>query len=413
MPDESVLSPSTLLRVNSAEGQDGLLALQEAYANVYNEIVKPDKVFVASQYFRKRWVPLLGPALGWVITALRQHCYWNKSTGEVRDWCLVTQQDLADEVGVSVSTLKRLLQHEHAGKFITDVTHRYRYDASLQKRVRKPTMYRIRMDDPLVPEDEERLKELLRQRLSGLEVDPETGQVDVLKLLDRLIAAGDGDLRLNLSSRSEAQADESPPPDLGEAVSDLAERVGAVLDSQDTGPGNGAEAEETVYPGAVFVPAGELPGWTLGEDQVLLPQDDEGYLAVPMAEVVKEELRTCRGSLLNYTPTECYYSVQHALGEGGDDWLPEEQERIDCMRKLERDLGARYERLGAPTLEEALQQYFSARLAAEFLAEKGPAERERIENWVTYTRKARGLENPAGFLRSRIESTEEAPPLPR
>ena len=163
----------------------------------------------------------------------------------------------------------------------------------------------------------------------------------------------------------------------------------------------------------MFVPAGELPGLTLAEDQVLLPQDDEGYLAVPMAELVKQDLRACRGSLLHYEPTDCFYSVQHALGEGGDDWLPEEQERIDRLRGLERDIGARYERLGAPTLEEALQQYFSARLAANFLADEDPAERERIENWVAYTRKAKGLENPAGFLRSRIESTEEPPPLPR
>jgi hypothetical protein len=396
-----------------ADENSGLLALQEAYANVYNEIVKPDKVFVATQYFRKRWVPLLGPALGWVITALRQHCYWNKGTGEMRDWCLVTQQELADEVGISVSTLKRLLQHEHAGKFIADVTHRYRYDASLQKQVRKPSMYRVRMDDPLVPEDGERLKELVAQRLSGLEVDPETGQTDILKLLDRLVTAGDGDLQLNLSSRSEGQAQEPDAPDLDEAVSDLAKRVSKVLAGQETRPGNAGGTEEISYPGAVFVPSGELPGFVLAEDQVLLSQDEEGYLVVPMAELVKQNLRACRGSILNYEPTDCFYSVQHALGEGGDDWLPEEQERIDRLRGLERKLGARYKRLGAPTLEEALQQYFSAQLAAEFLADRDLTERERIENWVAYTRRAKRLDNPAGFLRSRIESTEEPPPLPR
>ena len=398
--------------LNTTEGNDGLLALQEAYANVYNEIVKPDKVFVATQYFRKRWVPLLGPALGWVIIALRQHCYWNKDTGEMRNWCLITQQALADEVGISVSTLKRLLRHEHAGRFITDVTHRYRYDASLQKQVRRPSMYRVRMDDPLVPEDQERLKDLVAQRLSGLEVNPETGQADILKLLDRLAVTGDGDLQLNLSFRSEAQ--EPTAPNLDKAVDDLAARVTQVLAGPEARPGDAGETEKVVYPGAVFVPPDELPGFALAQDQVLLPQDDgEGYLAVPMIELVKQDLRACRGSLLHYAPTDCFYSVQHALGEGGDDWLPEEQERRDLLRRLERDLSARYERLGAPTLEEALQQYFSAQLAARFLADKDPAERKRIENWVAYTRKARGLENPAGFLRSRIESTEEPPPLPR
>lgn len=396
-----------------ANPNHGLLALQEAYANVYNEIVKPDKVFVATQYFRKRWVPLLGPALAWAITALRQHCYWNKNTGEMRDWCLVTQQELADEIGVSVATFKRLLQHEHAGKFITDVTHRYRYDASLQKQVRKPSMYRVRMDDPLVPEDEERLKEMVAQRLSGLEVDPETGQADILKLLDRLATTGNGDLQLNLSSRSEAQTQEPAAPELDEAVGDLAERVSQILAGQEAQPGNAGETAEPTYPGAAFVLAGELPGFTLADDQVLLPQGEEGYLTVPMAELVKQDLRACRGSLLHYKPTDCFYSVPHALGEGSDDWLPEEQARIERLRRLERELGTRYERLGAPTLEEALQQYFSAQLAAEFLAGRDPAGRERIENWVAYTRRAKRLDNPAGFLRSRIESAEEPPPLPK
>lgn len=392
---------------------DHVLALQEAYANAYNQLVKPDKVFVATQYFRLRWVPLLGPALSWVIIALRQHCYWNKSTGEKRDWCLITYEELAEEVGVSVSTLKRLLQQEHADKFVLDVTQRYRYDPNLQKQVRSKPMYRIRMDDPLVPEDEARLKELLIQKLSGLNVDPETGQIDILQVLDRLSETEVEDLELKLSSRSDDQVSDVDAAEIDGAISELAERLGEILighnsrsrDAGESGQTSDSE-DDAAYPGAVFVPTAELHSFELAEDQVLLPWE-EGYLAVPIAEVVKRDLRISGG--YPGSRTECFYSVQHALGEGPEDWLPEEQARIGRMDQLEQTLSERYAYLGAFSLAEALQRHFSSDLVAQFLADKSEAEHARIAGWVTYVRRQKNLVNPAGFLRTKIESGETPP----
>jgi hypothetical protein len=390
---------------------DNIMALQEAYANIYNELVKPDKVFVASQYFRQRWVPLLGPTLAWVIIALRQHCYWNKNTGEKRDWCRVSQEGLAREVGIGITTLKRLLKHEHAGKFILAAASRYRYDPKLRKQVREPCTYRIRMDDPLIPEDEARLKELLAQKLSGLNVDTETGQMDILQVLDRLSGAGASDLQSNLGFRSDGQAQGTGEGEIGDMVSDLAKQVSELLTGQDGRPSGGDSAEEKMpYPGAVFVSPDELRSFNLAEEQVLIPWGDEGYLAVAMAEVVKRDIRSRGRHFFGGRQTECFYSVQHALGEGGEDWLPEEQERIDCMSRLECDLSKLYERLGGFSLEEALRQYFSPQFTANILEEKTEMELERIAGWVAYTRKAKGLNTPAGFLRTRIESDEQPPP---
>jgi len=143
------------------------MVLQETYANLYNEITQPDKVFVATQYFRTRWVPLLGTALSWLIIALRQHCYRNRGNGEKRDWCLVSQGELAQEIGVEPRTVRRLLQHEHAGKFIVEVKNRY--DGNPGKRMGRKSLYRIRMNDPLVPEDGERLKNLCGRVLHASE----------------------------------------------------------------------------------------------------------------------------------------------------------------------------------------------------------------------------------------------------
>jgi hypothetical protein len=58
-----------------------------------------------------------------------------------------------------------------------------------------------------------------------------------------------------------------------------------------------------------------------------------------------------------------------------------------------------------------LRQYLSPELTANFLTGKSDEELHSIREWVNYTRQAKGLKNPAGFLRSRLESGEFAPVL--
>ncbi len=383
------------------------IALQEAYANIYNEIVKPDRVFVATQYFRKKWMPLLGPSLAWVIIALRQHCYWSRETGEKRDWCLISQEELAREAGISVATLKRLLKHEHADKFIIEVTHRYRYDPKKRKQVRKKSRYRIRMDDPLVPIDEALLREKLAQQLAGLNVDPETGQVDMLKLLDRLSHGSLDDLQFNMSDRSDIP--DSQTDQIDESISELAQQISLFITGSHHSDGSSADGEETSpYPNGVHVPADEMRNFELADDQVLVPWNGN-HLAVPIVDVVKRDLGLSRGQLANYARTDCFFSVAHAFNEGSEEWLPEEEARIALMNRLERELGEQYRQLGAFSLEEALRHYFSPDLAANFVADKSPEEHQRIRAWVIYTRQAGSLKNPAGFLRSRLESGDLPP----
>gem|GEM_PF-3752785 len=57
-----------------------------------------------------------------------------------------------------------------------------------------------------------------------------------------------------------------------------------------------------------------------------------------------------------------------------------------------------------------MQEYFTPGLVARILEGRSASERERIEGWVAYTRQAPGLRNPAGFLRTKIEGAETAPP---
>lgn len=133
---------------------------------------------------------------------------------------------------------------------------------------------------------------------------------------------------------------------------------------------------------------------------------------MPISEVVRYELERRQSNPLYRA--EIYYSVEHALGEGGDDWTEEELGKIRWKATLERQLAERYGRLGAFSLEEALRHYFTPGFTTEILQGKPESEMERIEAWIAYVREQQNLHNPAGFLRTKIESGETPPiPLPR
>jgi len=159
----------------------------------------------------------------------------------------------------------------------------------------------------------------------------------------------------------------------------------------------------------VVVPIDELKDIQLHDDQVIVNYDgNNSHLVVTsIADAVRSELRRQRSD--PFYEAEIYYSVEHALGEGPDDWTDEELARIRRKQALERKLGERYARLGAFALEEALQQYFSPEFTAEILKDKPASELERIESWVTYVRRQKNLTNPAGFLRTSIQSGEMPP----
>ena len=425
------------------------LRLQAAYTTLYNEIS-----FSSSS--------TLGdlPALAWLIIALRQRCYRNRKTGEVRNLCQVTQEELAAELGMEPRTVRRLLEQPDAGRFVIESKGKYSYDRKLGKRVRTTTTYRIRMDDPLTPEDENLLRQRLTEQAAGLTVDPTTGQQDMLLLLDQLLAtAGDAaDLPDKMSTRSHlpdkmsARSGDLPDkmstrsdhlPDIlsGESLH-LPDKMSGVNNStivnstllltvpdqqqQHAPPANGTGSAAG---GGGDLTETDLADLILAPDEVLikLDQADEvdtvdeldatdvpvRFRVQKLAEIVCDDLRRAHrsGSKDVVTETEVLYSALHALGEGGEEWLPEELARIELRRQIEHELKRDWELLGAFSLEEALVGYFSPDLVQKFLADMPELERARIAGWVAYTRQAPNLRSPSGFLRTKIESKAEPPTL--
>lgn len=131
-----------------------MLQLEPTYLEVRNEVVRPDQVTVTTRYFWARWVPRLAPLATCLLLRLRQYCYFNRETGERRDWCFPSQQTLAIELGIRKRhTVSAALRDLEAYGFVKREP-TYHYDETIGKRVRGADLYHVLMDDPLVPEDE-------------------------------------------------------------------------------------------------------------------------------------------------------------------------------------------------------------------------------------------------------------------
>lgn len=71
---------------------------------------------ITTQYFRRRWLPLLGHALAWLVVVARSHCFDDGKTR--RDTFTIEKSELAGEIGQSVKNLTRLMERAHASEFV-------------------------------------------------------------------------------------------------------------------------------------------------------------------------------------------------------------------------------------------------------------------------------------------------------
>lgn len=138
------------------------------YHDLRNQIVHPTNLHVETRYFFRKWKPMLGPVLTLLIMELRDRCYYNPRTGERRDYCWPSQEELARAIGVSVRTVIRALQDPLARKFVR-VQHRYRYDPTMGKKVRTSSAYVVAMDDPLLPDDDAVLTRMVAEQILAAE----------------------------------------------------------------------------------------------------------------------------------------------------------------------------------------------------------------------------------------------------
>lgn len=198
-PDLKQTTPQTIwqlletgleLTFSDYAGDKRLNALDHRCTQLYNRIVQPNKVHVGWQYFRLQWVPLLGHALAWIIIVMRRHCYWDQTSGELRDEYTFFKKELAQAIGQTPRNLANLWQNPYSDLFFTAVEKTEADDERSNTRSSAKSsqaiQYRIRMtDEPLTPADQTHIAETLQQQLQNTPYgeDPESGQLNIFPIL--------------------------------------------------------------------------------------------------------------------------------------------------------------------------------------------------------------------------------------
>ena len=139
------------------------LLLLPFYHDVRNEIIDPRKFVQETRYFWRKCKSRLGPLNTVLVMELRDRCYYNPRTGEKRDHCYPSLDELARSIGVSKATIKRALADERVRPFVRTEP-KYRVDPKINKKVRSSNIYHVAMDDPLLPDDETVLMDKLFKR---------------------------------------------------------------------------------------------------------------------------------------------------------------------------------------------------------------------------------------------------------
>jgi hypothetical protein len=148
-------------------------SIARAASQLHNAITRPERVYMGNQYFRLQWLPNLGPTLALLLIDLRARCYWNERTGQVRDTCQATWAELAREIGCTTRQLRNLRQNEALDAF---------FEILDEGRGRAPSQFRVHMFDPLTPQDQKQFETRIKAK-DELDVDPETGQIDMYRAL--------------------------------------------------------------------------------------------------------------------------------------------------------------------------------------------------------------------------------------
>jgi len=136
------------------------------YIDARNAITQPDKMVFLSQYFRRSWMPALGPLGTAIVIYLRGACYHNRKSGETRDTIQIAQRDIAAGCGSSVPTIKRELERNEALRRFVQISPEWERDGASGRVRQLENHYKVAMDDPLTEVDEARLREMVKERVN-------------------------------------------------------------------------------------------------------------------------------------------------------------------------------------------------------------------------------------------------------
>jgi hypothetical protein len=127
-------------------------------------LMPPRDLVFLTHYFVTRWLPKLGHGQGWFVVLMRDRCYINPRTGEIRDETLVDQGyvRIASWLGLKrVKTIWEWLRNDEVARFVREISHEIGDWEESSRR------FKICLGEPMIEEDRIWANELLARRGFG------------------------------------------------------------------------------------------------------------------------------------------------------------------------------------------------------------------------------------------------------
>lgn len=137
---------------------------QELADQLAQHLMPPKDLIFFTHYFVNRWLPKLGHGQGWFVVLLRDRCYLNHRTGEIRDEVHTDRgyAEIAGWLGLKrVKTIWEWLRNDEVARFVREISHEIgEWEVS-------PRRFKICLGEPMTEEDRTRANELLARRGIG------------------------------------------------------------------------------------------------------------------------------------------------------------------------------------------------------------------------------------------------------
>ena len=156
---------------NSAPDEHpSVLSIQAEYQSIYDEIVQPDHVIVVPGYFI-RYIPLLGLELAWLYIGFRQSAYEAGAARQPGKKFGAPSKKVAHFSGMSTRTFWRWVAKPETWKrlrwLVKQVDSEPRWSRGKDGRLHQSSRYyRVTMNPPLTPFDEQSLRSWLYRQLA-------------------------------------------------------------------------------------------------------------------------------------------------------------------------------------------------------------------------------------------------------
>jgi hypothetical protein len=131
---------------------------QELADQLAQHLMSPKDLVFITHYFVTRWLPELGHGQGWFVVLLRDRCYINQRTGELRDVAQIEKgyAEIARWLGLKrVKTVWEWLRNNEVARFVREIDHEMAVGKNLF------ADFKVCLGEPMTEEDRTRANELL------------------------------------------------------------------------------------------------------------------------------------------------------------------------------------------------------------------------------------------------------------